>query len=118
MKEHPDNGRGWFNLGYALHFSSEHARAVEAFERAVRFGYRTPTSMYNVACAHAMMNNRDAAFEWLDKAVAADFDIGGYVMADKDLDNLRSDPRFKKFLDFADDEDEGHKDKHKVKNKK
>lgn len=118
VQQHPDNGRGWFNLGWALHFSSEHARAVTAFERAVGIGYRTPTSTYNVACAHAMMNNRDAAFEWLDKAVAADFDIGGYARSDKDLDNLRSDPRFKKFLDIADDEDGNHKDKRKVKNKK
>jgi tetratricopeptide (TPR) repeat protein len=118
VQEHADNGRGWFNLGYALHFSKEHARAVTSFERAVRIGYRAPTSMYNVACAHAMMNNRGAAFEWLDKAVAAGFDIGGYVRSDKDLDNLRSDPRFKKFLDIADDEDGNNKDKHKVKNKK
>ncbi|MFY9609603.1 MAG: tetratricopeptide repeat protein [Blastocatellia bacterium] len=120
VKDHPDNGRGWFNLGYALHFSSEHARAVEAFERAVRFGYRTPTSMYNVACAHAMMNNRDAAFEWLDKAVAADFDIDGYVMGDDDLDYLRSDPRFKKFLDMAGDQHKGmqvDKNKRKYKEK-
>lgn len=118
VKENPDNGRGWFNLGYALHFSSEHARAVDAFQRAVRYGYRTPTSMYNVACAYSMQNNRDAAFEWLDKAVAADFDIGGYVMGDHDLDNLRSDPRFKKFLDMDGNKDKDHKDKQKVKNKR
>lgn len=118
VQEHPANGRGWFNLGYALHYSSEHARAVEAFERAVQLGYRTPTSMYNVACAHSMLNHRDAAFEWLDKAVRADFDIGGYVRSDHDLDNLRSDPRFKTFLDIADDEDKDHKEKHKVKNKR
>jgi tetratricopeptide (TPR) repeat protein len=115
VREQPGNGRGWFNLAYALHYSSEHARAVEGFERAVQLGYRTPTSMYNVACAQAMMNHRDAAFEWLDRAVAAGFDIGGYVRSDQDLDNLRSDPRFKKFLDIADEEHKEHKEKHKEK---
>jgi tetratricopeptide (TPR) repeat protein len=111
VREQPNNGRGWFNLAYALHYSSEHAKAVEGFERAAQLGYRTPTSMYNAACAHAMLNHRDAAFEWLDKAVEADFDIGGYVRSDDDLDNLRSDPRFKRFMEMADDgDDKNHKD--------
>ncbi|HYV07491.1 MAG TPA: hypothetical protein VFB82_23050 [Blastocatellia bacterium] len=125
LREQPNNGRAWFNFAYALHYSSEHARAVEGFERAVQLGYRTPTSMYNVACAHAMLNHRDAAFEWLDKAVAADFDIGSYVEDDTDLDSLRSDPRFKRFLDMASDHHKGkgvdkdkNKDKEKVKIKK
>ncbi|MEK6300033.1 MAG: tetratricopeptide repeat protein [Acidobacteriota bacterium] len=117
VREQPNNGRAWFNLAYAFHYSSEHAKAVEGFERAVQLGYRTPTSMYNVACAHAMLNHRDAAFEWLDKAVAADFDIGGYVRSDDDLDNLRSDPRFKRFMEMADNEDKDHKDKGKNKQK-
>lgn len=111
LRDNPANGRGWFNLGYALHFSSEHARAVHAFEQAVRFGYRKPTATYNVACAYSMMGNRDAAFEWLEKAADAGFDLGDYILADDDLNNLRSDPRFKRFSRMAEDE---HKDKHKT----
>lgn len=98
LRSQPGNGRGWFNLGFALHYSSEHARAVEAFKRAIQFGYRNPTAMYNVACGYAMMNRRDEAFEWLDKSVEAGFEIGSQVQGDRDLDNLRSDPRFKRFL--------------------
>jgi len=108
LQDNPTNGRGWFNLGYALHFSREHARAVHAFEQAVQFGYRKPVSLYNIACAHAMMGNRDAAFAWLEKSADAGFDLEGYVLGDDDLDNLRSDPRFKRFQKVADD---GHKNK-------
>lgn len=125
LREQPNNGHAWFNFAYALHYSSEHARAVEGFERAAQLGYRKPTSMYNVACAHAMLNHRDAAFEWLEKALAADFEIGNYVEDDTDLDSLRSDPRFKKFLDIARDQNKDkdvdkdkNKDKQKVKIKK
>ena len=103
LRDNPDNGRGWFDLGYALHYSSEHARAIQAFEQAIHFGYRKPTSLYNIACAHAMMGHRDAAFEWLEKSVDAGFDIGDYINGDQDLDSLRSDPRFKRFLDIADE---------------
>jgi len=97
LRDNPTNGRGWFDLGYALHYSSEHARAIQAFEQAIQFGYRSPTSMYNIACANAMMGNRDAAFEWLQKSVDAGFDVAGYITGDEDLANLRSDPRFKRF---------------------
>ncbi|MGA9769130.1 MAG: tetratricopeptide repeat protein [Blastocatellia bacterium] len=107
----PDNGRAWFNLGFALHYSSEHARAIEAFKWAIRLGYRNPTAMYNIACAYAMMNRRDEAFEWLDKSVEAGFEVGGYVEGDRDLDNLRTDIRFKRFQNMAQDQHE-HKDKH------
>ena len=103
LRDNPDNGRGWFDLGYALHYSSEHTRAIQAFEQAIHFGYRKPTSLYNIACAHAMMGNRNAAFEWLEKSVDAGFDIGDYINGDQDLDSLRSDPRFKRFLDIADE---------------
>ena len=113
LRDKPNNGRAWFNLGYALHFSSEHGRAIQAFEKSVQLGYRKPTCLYNIACAYSMMGNRDAAFEFLDKAVEAGFDIEGYINGDDDLDNLRSDPRFERFSKMADDEH-----KHKVKTDK
>ena len=111
LRDEPNNGRGWFNLGYALHYSSEHARAIQSFERAIQLGFRTPTSMYNVACGYAMMGRRDEAFEWLNKSVAAGFEISNYVNGDRDLDSLRSDARFKRFLNMAGDQ-HSYKQKH------
>lgn len=108
LRDNPNNGRGWFNLGYALHYSREHAGAIQAFEQAIQFGYRKPTSLYNIACANAMMGNRDAAFAWLEKSLDAGFNVEDYINGDEDLDSLRSDPRFKRFSRMADDQ---HKDK-------
>lgn len=104
LRTEPDNGRGWFNLGYALHYSGEHARAIPAFERAIQHGYRKPTSLYNIACGYAMMGNKDSAFEWLEKSVDAGFELDGYIKGDHDLDNLRTDARFKRFLDMSEQE--------------
>jgi tetratricopeptide (TPR) repeat protein len=101
VKSEPNNGRAWFNLGYALHYSREHTRAIEAFQHALALGYHKPTSIYNVACAYAMLNQRDSAFAWLDKAIEAGFDSYGDLGWDRDLDNLRSDPRFSRFIDKA-----------------
>jgi tetratricopeptide (TPR) repeat protein len=110
LRSEPNNGRGWFNLGFALHYSGEHAQAIEAFERAIQFGYRPPTSMYDIACANARMGNSDAAFEWLEKSLNAGFEIEGYVRGDRDLDSLRSDPRFARYLEMH---EAAHKEKHK-----
>jgi tetratricopeptide (TPR) repeat protein len=97
VKREPSNGRAWFNLGYALHYSREHTKAIAAFEHALALGYHKPTSTYNIACAYAMLNQRDLAFEWLNRAVDAGFDSSGKLSWDRDLDNLRSDPRFTRF---------------------
>lgn len=99
VKTEPDNGRAWFNLGYALHYSHEHARAIEAFQRALALGYHKPISSYNVACAYAMLNQKDQAFEWLDRALKEGFTSYGNLSGDRDLEGLRSDPRFKRFAE-------------------
>src|ERR1051325_1351127 len=101
LKNEPNNGRAWFNLGYARHYSREHTKAIEAFERAISLGYHTPVATYNIACAYAMLNQKDAAFEWLDRAVKAGFDSKGDFSWDSDLENLRSDPRFRRFIENA-----------------
>lgn len=103
VKNEPNIGRGWYNLGLALHYSSEFTKAISAFERALALGYHKATSIYNIACGYSMLNQRDAAFEWLDRAIKAGFDSKGDFNGDRDLDNLRSDPRFKKFRDAAND---------------
>lgn len=101
VKSEPNSGRAWFNLGYALHYSSDHAKAIGAWEHALGLGYHKPTATYNIACAYAMLNQKDAAFEWLDRAITAGFDSHGDLSWDRDLDNLRSDPRFKRFIESA-----------------
>jgi tetratricopeptide (TPR) repeat protein len=118
LKTQPTSGRGWFNFGYAVHYSGDHSKAIDAFKRAIEFGYKPPTSTYNVACANAMAGNKDAAFEWLDKAVEAGFDIEGYITSDEDLDSLRSDSRFARFVEMADEHHKGDYEKHKEEKRK
>jgi hypothetical protein len=94
-------GQAWFNLGFAGIVLGHLDLAAPSFEMAVALGYRQPTSMYNAACAHALAGHVDDAFAWLDKALASGFEDWGTIRTDSDLDNLRSDPRFGRFLDAA-----------------
>ena len=106
-RRHPEIGRAWFNLGYARIEGNRAAEAVTAFRRALDLGYRKPTTLYNLACAHSLMDRKDEAFTYLFQALDAGFDGDGTLRGDDDLDNLRGDPRFRQALARLKDHD-GH----------
>ncbi|HET8772366.1 MAG TPA: M56 family metallopeptidase [Thermoanaerobaculia bacterium] len=94
VRKHPSSGRAWFNLGYTSLQARQYPTAMDAFRRALELNYRTGTSAYNMACAHALQGNRDAAFDWLRKAEASGFDLADHARDDDDLDSLHRDPRW------------------------
>ena len=100
-RSHPQKGRAWFNAGYAALQGDRPEAAVEAFKKALDLGYRKPTTMYNLACSYARLDQKDPAFDWLFKALDAGFDGTGTLRGDEDLDNLRGDPRYRKALAIA-----------------
>lgn len=97
----PQNGRAWYNLGYASLAADRPEVAVEAFHKALDLSYRKPATMYNLACAYSHLDQKDAAFDWLFKAIDAGFDEASTIRRDEDLDNLRGDPRYRKAIDVA-----------------
>jgi len=99
VAENPASGRGWFNLGYALHYSRQFAEAIEADARAAQLGFRPATSAYNTACSQAMLNQTDAAVNSLRQAIELGFTSYGHLESDEDLESLRGDPRFEALLD-------------------
>ncbi|HYC61214.1 MAG TPA: M56 family metallopeptidase [Thermoanaerobaculia bacterium] len=100
--KYPTSGRAWFNLGYTALQARDFDTAIAAYKRTLDLGYRPGTSAYNTACAYALMGNRDAAFEWLERAKAANFEVEDYVDHDEDLESLHDDPRWDKFVDGLD----------------
>ena len=95
VRKHPSSGRAWFNLGYTSLQARDYPTSLDAFQRALSLGYRPGTSSYNIACAHALQGNRDAAFQWLAKAETAGFvDLADHARGDDDLDSLHRDPRW------------------------
>jgi beta-lactamase regulating signal transducer with metallopeptidase domain/tetratricopeptide (TPR) repeat protein len=100
-RAHPQKGRAWFNFGYASLEGDRPEAAVDAFKKALDLGYRKPTTMYDIACAYARLDQKDPAFDWLFKALDAGFEGTGTLRGDDDLDNLRGDPRYRKALAMA-----------------
>ena len=55
-------------------------------------------SLYNLACLYSLLNKKEDAFEWLEKALKITPQAKENVQNDPDLDNFRQDPRFKELL--------------------
>lgn len=102
VKKHPTSGRAWFNLGFTTLQARQFPAALDAFRRAIEMEYRVGTSSYNMACAHALAGHRDLAFEWLDRAEKAGFDVAEHADDDEDLHSLHRDPRWKALVASAD----------------
>jgi tetratricopeptide (TPR) repeat protein len=93
----PSNNRAWSRLGAALQAMGKYEQAIEAYQHSAQAG-GNPTTMYNLATAYSKTNNREKAFEWLDKALAAGFAQVKQLETDAALTILRDDPRFKEVM--------------------
>jgi hypothetical protein len=99
-KLEPANAGAWGRLGGSLLSLGKYDRAVEALKRSVEINAQ-PTTMYNLAAAYARLNDKEKAFEWLDKAVQAGFSNLPLMTTDEDLASLRGAARFKDLISKA-----------------
>ncbi|MBV9960375.1 MAG: tetratricopeptide repeat protein [Acidobacteria bacterium] len=97
IRTDPANGRLWYRLGSSLLSLGEYAKAVPAFHKAVEIGQR-PEPMYGLAASYARLNDKEQAFVWLNKALAAHLSQPEMIERDANFVSLRDDPRFKEVL--------------------
>lgn len=92
-RSHPKQPRYWTRLGTSLQLAGRHEDAIIAYRRAIGIG-GAPVAMYNLATVFAMRGEKDSAFHWLDRTVAAGFTNANAVTNDPDLTGIRDDRRF------------------------
>ncbi len=97
VKVHPDDATAWMRLGVSQ-ASSGDAAAGASLEKAVKLGANTANDLYNVACAYSLLNDKDKALAWLDRAVSAGFDDARLMETDTDLANIRDTDAFRSLL--------------------
>jgi tetratricopeptide (TPR) repeat protein len=95
----PVEGRYWERLATALFRAGDYRAAIPAYEKSVELGSGRPANnVYNIACAYALLGDRDKAFAALEKALAMGFLNLDGLRADPDLASLRDDPRFARLV--------------------
>jgi len=97
---HPDDPRPAHLGAGALFELGDMERAREWVARALAIDPDDPLTLYNVACGYTKLGDLDAAFEMLERSVRGGGpELVNWVKHDSDLDGLRSDPRYQKFIE-------------------
>lgn len=91
-------GRTVFQQAFQAHTAGDYAKSIPGFLQAAELGFERSTCYYNIACGYSLQQQTDQAFAWLEKAVAAGFDNRQLLRSDADLNHIRSDARFKKYM--------------------
>jgi tetratricopeptide (TPR) repeat protein len=86
-------GLAFYNAGFARLAAGDLEQASTDFTRSLDLSYRRSASLYNLGCVEARRGDKDRAFRYLDRALEAGFGPQ-QLQSDRDLESLRSDPRF------------------------
>lgn len=57
-----------------------------------------PVVLYNLACSYSLIDEKDKALRSIKQAINCGYDDFDHIESDTDLDNLRSDSRFRKYF--------------------
>ena len=87
-----------FQLGIDQLQAKKYDESVESFKKAIAINSNSPESYYNIACAYSLKGEKDKAIDWLAESFAHGFDDEKHIAADKDLDPIREEPRFKELM--------------------
>lgn len=98
LPESPDDPFQLERLGVGAAQANDLGRARTFFERAWKLG-QLPTAAFNLACIDVREKKTDAAWNELDRAVAAGFDDELSLTKDPDLAPIRDQARFRTILE-------------------
>jgi serine/threonine protein kinase/tetratricopeptide (TPR) repeat protein len=98
LELNPDDARAWSLAGSAYAAANDRERAEKAIERAIAIDQDALT-IYNAACAYALLGDREKALDNLELAVRSGWKHRQWLEHDSDFDLVRSDPRFMKVVE-------------------
>ncbi len=85
-------------LASALSKAGRYSEALEVDGRILRLSPEDPAAHYNSACSYSNLKDLDRAFSSLEKAFECGYRDYKHLLRDRDMENLRRDPRFQKLL--------------------
>jgi tetratricopeptide (TPR) repeat protein len=87
-----ESGYGLAGVSMAQHSLARASQSNEALDAEIK--QFAESSAYQIAEAYAWRGEKDAAFQWLDRAVEQRDGGLSFIRCDPLIDNLRSDPRY------------------------
>lgn len=96
---HPDHLEPLAELATTLTRLGRLEEGLDADRRLVRLVPHDPTVRYNLACSLALLGQKESALDELERAFALGYRDTAHLLADEDLDGLRSEPRFRALVE-------------------
>jgi serine/threonine protein kinase/TolB-like protein/Flp pilus assembly protein TadD len=94
MAQAPDSINTLGRLGYAYGRAGKRGEALSFIEDLRQRSKQTYVPAYDIAVIYVGLGNKDASFEWLDRAYSERSDFLTFLKVDPVLKELRPDPRF------------------------
>ncbi|MEP7273485.1 MAG: tetratricopeptide repeat protein [Acidobacteriota bacterium] len=103
LELNPTDGRNWSEYGATLLELKDYRRALTAYEKALELGSGYPwEQLYNIARCYVLDGDKQQGLKWLERAVNEGYRNLNIIRANRELDPIREDPRFKELLGIAD----------------
>ncbi len=87
-------GPSWREQAEDLHAKKNYAAAKQLFQKWLEANPRDAMAWYDLACSEALLGEKSAALDDLDRAVDAGYSDARWMSQDADLVSLRTDARF------------------------
>lgn len=87
----------WSSGTYNL-IKANYQDAISDFTKYLEMKPDNTGSVYNIACAHALLKDKVKAFEWLNKAIECGYTDWQYTLDDDDFKELREEKEFKECI--------------------
>ena len=98
LERHPDYVDVLRVLGNNLTLKGRFADGLHIDKRLCQLRPSDPLAHYNLACSYCLLKKADLALRTLRQAVELGYRDFRYMREDRDLDAIRSDPRFRQLL--------------------
>jgi hypothetical protein len=98
----PNQSRILFDKGLSHFNNKEYEKASKLFQEAVMENPEFHECLYNLACCFSMLGDADNALVYLNRAAQLNMHCLDWAKEDKELNNIRENPIFKKILQSKD----------------
>lgn len=100
IADKPDFTDALIALAQAYTDAKEYKKGLLIDKRLTRIKPKEPTVFYNLACSYALLDMTDEALQALQKSIALGYSDMTHLLNDRDLDSIRTDPRFSRLATF------------------
>jgi len=101
IQQEPKIGEAWAGKGYCLLELGRLEEAIQIFDKSLEINPQDHNAWYNKACALSRLERVDESLEALKKAISIDKDMVQRARRDKDFENIKENPIFKKLTEIS-----------------